>query len=332
MTGIKEKKPLDELTQLKDELDPLFDDDLINSFRTNFKDLLKEHTFDLIVTHKGKGTNFLKYLVKDVEYKSDLFIQESDIKNKRILWFDDAIRTGNTFKKTLAEMLIFKPAHLTIACLMITNTCLEKIKIQDKQYNFRLLGMVVPDKCYNLFYRRIFFPLIGKMDYYLEEYPEFILNIKLSSGLKFEEISDIINSKLISDSDDIFEVPFLLNHSNIKKCSISFNKYPLNIESPIKCEIFLSKIRIWIYFNDIDEIRMNIKPIVHLILEEDLKKCNKTHDFCFKKSNIKTKHICQNCVTYLHCRELGKYFHNKLCQELDKLNLEWEIKENIPYK
>lgn len=190
----------DQLKQLREKLNPLDDPDLINIFKTNFNELLKKNDFDLIITHKGKGSNFFNFLMdgSKTPHKSDLFIQDSDIKDKRLLLFDDAIKTGTTINKKISEILDKNPSKLTVACLMITNTSLERFnnKSLDKKYDFKPLGFVLPDAMYNDIYQRWFFPLIGKMDYHLEEYPEFVLEIKTTTSLDFKKISTIIESKL----------------------------------------------------------------------------------------------------------------------------------------
>lgn len=319
-----------DLKRLGDELDPKIYPELIDSFKVSLNQLLKEEKFDIVVTHKGKGTNFYNFLKDEdinIPSKGDLFIQESDIKNKNVLWFDDAIRTGNTADTEIKSIISKKPCEITIATLLITNTILEKIR---EKYDYRPLGIVVPCEYYNPIYQRIFFPLIGMMDYYLEEYPLFILDIKPTNNLDFNELKRIISKSFSSDNDE-FEVPFLFAHSNIYKYSIHFDNFPLKLDSPIKCKTILSKIRIWMYFNDIDKIRLNIKPIYHPFFEESDEKCSEDYDFCFKKNNIKTNYICKSCITYLHCRELGNYFYKKLGEELDVLNIKWEINIKLPY-
>lgn len=325
----------DELHQLREMLDPLSDLDLIKSFKTNFKELIRKEKFDLIITHKGKGTNFYNFLNNDlgIEHKSDMFIQEEDIKGNKILFFDDAVRTGKTIKKSIKKILNNKPSKLTVACLLVTSDSLEKINKDDiKKYDFRLLGLVVPSKLYDLIYRRIFFSLIGKMDYILEGHPEFVLDLKLINDFNFKTISKIIKSKIITEKDDIFEVPFLENHDGISKYTIHFDENPLKFIPPIKTEIFMSKIRMWVYFNDENKIRINIKPIVHPQFKEDIKKCSESYDFCLKKKKVNDDRICQKCVTYKYCQELGDFFYKKLGEELTNLNIEWNVEEKLPYE
>lgn len=325
----------DELRQLREELNPLEDLDLINTFKTNFKQLINREKFDLFVTHKGKGTNFFNFLKNDldIECKCDLFIQESDIKGKNIFLFDDAIRTGTTFNKIIKNILSKNPSKLTVACLLITNSSLEKInKSTNKKYDFRLLGMVIPDEYYELIYRRIFFPLIGKMVYYFEEYPEFVLDIKLNNGFDIKKIYNIIVSELTSKADDKFEVPFLTDHSGLIKLTVHFDIFPLKFDPTIKNEIILAKIRMWVYFNDTSKIKIYIKPIVHPHFKENLEKCSKSYEFCLKKTNIKIENICQTCITYVYCQKLGEFFYNLVGKELNNLNLKWEVEEKLPYE
>lgn len=326
----------DELRQLRERLNPLDEPDLINIFKTSFIELIKKNHFDLIITHKGKGSNFFNFLMDspNIPHKSDLFIQDLDIKNKRLLLFDDAIKTGSTIEKKINEILNKSPSKLTVACLLTTNSGLEKINKNsfNGKYDFKPLGLIIPDKLYDHIYQRFFFPLIGKMDYHLEEYPEFVMEIKSTNNLNFKKLCRIIETKLISDADDKYEVPFLTDHININKYTIHFDKFPLNFAGPINSEILLSKIRMWIYFNDTSKIMINIKPIVHLYLKEDIEKCVGSYDFCFKDKMIKIEHLCQTCMTYLYCSKLGDFFYKKMGQELTNLNLEWEAKERPPYE
>lgn len=333
-----DSSPIDELKQLREKLEPLVDKDIVNMLKTNFNDLLKKEKFDLIITHKGKGTNFFKHFINnnntEINYKSDLYIQDSDIKDKSILLFDDAIKTGGTIEKKINDILNKIPSKLTVASLLITSTGFEKINIKssEQKFNFKPLGMVIPDKFYDHMYRRLFFPLIGKMDYHLEEYPEFVLEIKSVNNLNFKKICDLIETKLISSNDDKYEVPFLMDHTNINKYSINFDKYPLDLKTPISSEILLSKIRLWIYFNHMSKIIINIKPIVHLHFKDDIEKCSGSYEYCFKKQKINIEPLCLTCITYLYCRELGMFFYNYMGKELTNLEFEWSVKENLPYK
>jgi len=309
--------------------------------------VLNKHQADIIVPIERKGIRVLelsKYAGdlfdhQKVLYFSSLAFHAKEIKNKRIVLFDESVRTGKSLGQKFSQLELLsvkKNLNLRIktAALLIND------RVENKP-DIRLDDMIFDQNLYNILSNELIFKILSTGKPLDVDHPIAKLTIKDEDiPILLNHLKTISYSKELGHSGEFSDVRLFTIDFQDEFIIPKFSQYPILFDDGPK------KIRLFLKDNNLSCIPI-VFPCMDISDETSLKrdscqicKFNNDKSICkiihlsdtLEKSKNKLRifqsSLCYQCVTYeLNCRLLGLFLHklsNKITFEykgLEKRNL-----------
>jgi len=279
-----------------------FRNDLILFFQGKITDNI--NNWDIIVKIDRKGILIFDDLSKNSPI-SDKIIQipsfdvssygdEQGFENKRVLLFDDSIRTGQQIRTEIEIINEYNIKSLSIATIMAKNETFENLERDYKNINFIIFKILNKDDFFSIFtkYMTKYFDYICMPQTKDLKVVKYTLPFRFSSD-RIMQLFETEHSKVELEKTEIkFEDRYkmVLDFSDEEIADITESVIPTHIN----LKIDTCKIRFFVHILEI-KTEIYIEYIINPI--GDFFKCNGGFKHCFKE-NQEDSDICLVCSIF----------------------------------
>lgn len=305
-------------------------DELINNFRHDLLNFFQDqvidnvHKWDIIVKIDRKGILVFDDLIKDAQLSIEILqIPSFDIphkkkifQNKRVLVFDDSIRTGGQISTAIDEINTLGVISISVAVVLAKEDTYEKLKEEYKNINF-IQYKILNDVDFLYFFGKY---MPSYFDYICMPQTKDLRVIKFTIPCKLSK-SDVVNLfntgkrkveiiKTGIEYDDRFKMILEFTDDEIKEIEVKV------IPKTIDLKLDTCKIRFFIHMLNI-ETNIYIEYIINPV--GDFMGCCGDFKDCINSPQKETDPMCLLCSIY----NLTNYARNMLEKDL--------IAQNKPY-
>jgi hypothetical protein len=294
--------------------------DFKKQVKKNLNQIIKEHKIQIVFPVANMGESIYLSLVgffpmNNINKIETCNIDEETITNKNILIFDDSIKTGDTIKNQLEEILLLKPNKIIVFSLVTrSDTYFRLSKEYSNNENIEFFNVVtIPKEAFTDVWRVLIWPFIEYHGLPLLETPYVAGEVGNIDNLK-----DLYR-KLVIDKKKAASIinPAVVEQSLVVKGSINYTNFIKSNHRNIN--IYNSKLFLRFFF-----LRLTASRIIFVIYPElrfsDLKIdeniCLKkpAFSFCFKEK-YDAANVCPDCVLFNLCKDINEHIYD-ICKDL----------------